>query len=29
MKEASNDPLFLADLNEITDDFDFVDNENI
>ena len=29
MKEASKDPLFLADLNEISDDFVFVDNENI
>ena len=29
MKEASKDPLFFADLNEISDDFVFVDNENI
>lgn len=29
MKQASSDPLFLTDLSEIRDDFDFVDNENI
>ena len=29
MKQASSDPLFLADLKEIRDDFDVVDTENI
>jgi hypothetical protein len=29
MKQASNDPLFLADMNEINEDFGFVDHENI
>lgn len=27
MREAMNDPLFLADLQEIADDFQFVDFE--
>ena len=27
LKMASNDPLFLADIKEIHDDFDNVDNE--
>lgn len=29
MTHASNDTLFLADLKEVSDDFDFVDNERI
>jgi hypothetical protein len=29
IKKASTDPLFLADLKEISDDFAIVDNENI
>lgn len=27
MKKAANDPLFLADINEITNDFEFTDSE--
>jgi hypothetical protein len=29
MKEASVDPLFLADIQEIKDDFDSVDHEGL
>jgi hypothetical protein len=29
MKQASSDPLFLADVKEVSDDFDFMDNEKI
>jgi len=29
MKRASSDPLFLADIKEIADDFDIVDREGI
>jgi hypothetical protein len=29
MKQASSDPLFLADLKEIREDFAIADNENI
>ena len=29
MKLASKDPLFLADIKEIQDDFDAIDHENI
>jgi hypothetical protein len=29
MKQASNDPLFLADIKEISEDFSAVDFENI
>ena len=29
LKMASTDPLFLADIKEIHDDFDSIDNENI
>jgi hypothetical protein len=29
MKQALNDPLFLADLKEVTDDFGVVDSEHI
>jgi len=29
MQQAQNDPLFLADLKEITDDFDFINSEHI
>jgi hypothetical protein len=29
MKEASNDPLFLADMKEISEDFSAIDHENI
>jgi len=29
MKQASNDPLFLADMKEVNEDFSFVDHENI
>jgi len=29
MQEASTDPLFLADMNEIMNDFDHVDGENL
>lgn len=28
MKHALNDPLFVADLNEVNDDFSAIDNEN-
>ena len=27
IKLAANDPLFLSDINEITDDFEFTDKE--
>jgi hypothetical protein len=29
MKQASKDPLFLADIKEIQDDFDSIDHENL
>ena len=29
MKLAQNDPLFLADLEEVQTDFDFTDNESL
>jgi hypothetical protein len=29
MKQASSDPLFLADMNEILEDFRAIDSENI
>ncbi len=29
MKQASSDPLFLADMKEINDDFQAIDTENI
>ncbi len=29
LKMASNDPLFLADIKEINDDFDSIDNETL
>lgn len=29
MKQASSDPLFLADLKEINEDFSAIDNESI
>jgi hypothetical protein len=29
LKIASNDPLFLADIKEISDDFDSIDNETL
>ena len=29
LKEAANDPLFLADIEEIHKDFDSIDNETI
>ena len=29
LEEAANDPLFLADVAEITDDFKYIDNENL
>ncbi len=29
MKQASQDPLFLADLNEVNDDFNSIDHETL
>jgi hypothetical protein len=29
MKIASNDPLFLADIKEVHDDFDSIENESL
>jgi len=29
LKEAANDPLFLADIEEIHKDFDSIDNETV
>ncbi|HLG04137.1 MAG TPA: hypothetical protein VI731_11115 [Bacteroidia bacterium] len=29
LKNASNDPLFLADIKEIKDDFDSIDHETL
>lgn len=29
LKVASNDPLFLADIKEVQEDFDLIDNETI
>lgn len=29
LKMASNDPLFLADIREVNNDFDFIDNETL
>lgn len=29
MKQAASDPMFLADVNDITGDFNFADAENI
>jgi hypoxanthine phosphoribosyltransferase len=29
LKKASNDPLFLADIKEIHEDFDAIDEENL
>ena|SRR3569833_1541547 len=29
MQKASTDPLFLADMNEVMDDFDHIDGENL
>ena len=29
MKRAANDPLFLADINEINDDFNAIENGNL
>jgi uncharacterized protein (DUF427 family) len=29
LKEASTDPLFLADIDEIHKDFDSIDNESV
>ena len=29
LKQASNDPLFLADIKEIKEDFDYTDHETL
>lgn len=29
LKKAANDPLFLADVSDITDDFKHIDRENV
>jgi len=29
LREASTDPMFLADIEEVHKDFDFIDNETV
>ncbi len=29
MKQASKDPIFLADINDVQDDFDSIDHESL
>ncbi|WP_146153599.1 hypothetical protein [Adhaeribacter arboris] len=29
LKQATNDPLFLADIQEVKEDFNFIDSETI